>query len=66
MDRICHYRLQLVFTSVSTTRGQEIIRVVVVVVVVFVIAVAVAVATFSDITIFWKIFKVNRAQTLAI
>ena len=48
-----------VFTSVGTTKGQGIIRVVVVVVIVVVV-----VATFSDILIFWKILKVNNAQML--
>ena len=46
----------LAFTSVGTTRGQGIIKVVVVVLVV--------VATFSEIIIFWNIFKVNKAQIL--
>ena len=50
----------LSFTSVGTTRGQGIIRVVVV------LPVVVFVATFlTDIYIFWKILKVNKAQIQA-
>ena len=46
-----------IFTSFGTTRGQGIIRVVVALVVV---------TFFSDIHIFWNIFKVNKAQILVV
>ena len=46
--------VRLFFTSVGTTRGQGIIRVIVLV----------PVATFSDILSFWKIFKICKAQIL--
>ena len=45
----------IVITSVGTTRGQGIIRVVVVVLVA---------AFFSDILIFWKIVKVKKGPTI--
>ena len=49
-----HSLYSWIFTSVGTTRGQGPI-------IVDVVVVVVVVATFSDILLFWKILKVNKA-----
>ena len=56
------FSISHIFTSFGRMRRQGIIRVVVVVPVAVVVVIVVATFCFSGIPIFWKIFKVNKAQ----